>query len=421
MGLLKLGIVGLDIELTDAVSGVQQRSRDGNITVTITGYLNDTTIANRDAIRRELIAQTGRFVAVTWDQDDDIDGFYIQRSADIRGSVRDKSYSSDGTFIFTTTIDRLGLVGETEIQTNITGTVLTNSHGLIESECKPFHAPAGNHLAYNAGAGTPTQRSRTGDEGAINWYDDIDTDNDPTWSIEPADMDTGAARIYVSGRRRTSTAAPNNVDDFELSNSLVKLTPGTTTGSSNGRFDISWYDGSQWDTALRFKIVHNADVSPSVIPAWHYLSILRVDQAVCSLRLIRDAAPATSPHRHVIDISLRRGSRMVYFYYTWTGNYTTTDDIIRETADACATVTPTGASSAVGVLDSVATDGNKWCMFTAKTHTARTTEGGVRITNPTYDFAIGAEIGTPGTGDAAADMALQYFGWVAERDEPARR
>ena len=417
---LKIGRVGLDVALDASARGLSESSRDGARAVTFTGHLRAATLADTKALRNELVAQTGRLVAVTWTIDSDVDGFYILRTADITISATTRGFTGQGFFPFSVTLERVGSESETEIQSLITGTVVSNQHGLIASETAPFHAPAIGHLAYNSVSGTPTQRTRTGSDGALEWYDGVDDTVDPTWSVAPSSFYSGAVSVWVSSLLRSGVDAPNNINDFELSNTLVRVTPGTTTGVSNGRINVAWHDGTQWDTAVTFKIMYDAAGTPAVIPAWHYMSIIRNDPETCTLRLVRDAAPATSAHRHVLDVTLRRGSRFVSFYYTWTGA-TVSYDIIRDTNDAAAAFTPTGASSPVGVLDSVATDGNKWCVMTAQTHTARTTEGGIRVTGPKFDFCIGAEVGTPGTGDTAADLALQYFGWVSERDRAVRR
>ncbi len=418
MPTLTVGRVAYDV----TVSKVDNRSRDSNRTVTLTGVV-DGTVTLRKNLRSELLAQTGRLVAVSYTSDSDVDGFYILRSVDVGAMARQVAYFDHGLFRVTIRMERVGSESETEIQSLITGTVLTNAHGLDAGETAPFHAPAVGHLAYNSVDGTPTQRTRTGDEGAVEWYDGIDNTVDPTWSVAPSSFYDGSAKIYVTSILRAGTDAPNDVDDFELSNSLVKVTPGTTTGSSNGRLDVSWYDGAQWDTAMRFKIIYDAAGGANVIPGWHYMSIIRNDAEVCILRLVRDAAPATSAHRHVLDLMLRRGSRFVSCFYTWTGAAEDWD-VIRDSNDAASAFTPTGASSAVGVVDDSATDNNKFVIATAAAHSARTTEGGVRITGPTqtFDFMIGAEVGaTPGTGNDADELALQYFGWIAERDRAVRR
>jgi len=421
MGALNVGRVGLEAASTDNVQAVSWRANDGRQQVTLSGRFKAATVANSQALRNELNAQTGKLVAVTWANDPAVDGFYILRNVQLQAATRDRAFDT-GMFPFTIQLDRVGSESETEIQSLLTGTVLTNFHGLIAAETKPFHSAPVGHLAYNSGTGAPTKRTRTGDEGDVVWYDGILNTVDPTWSVAAAAFYTGSVRVKMSSLLRSGTDAPNDPDDWELSNTLVKVTPDTTAGVSNGRLNMSWYDGTQWDTAVPFKIVYDAGVGNNVIPQWHYVSIIRNDPETCIVRLIRDgiAAPGASPHRHILDISLRRGSLFVSFYYTWTG-ITVNYDLIRDSADAASAFTPTGATSSPGVLDDVATGGNKWLMVTSKTNTAQTVAGGLRVSGPKYDFMIGAEIGAAGTGDTAADQALQYFGWISERDRAVRR
>ncbi len=253
MPTLTVGRIAYDV----TVERVNDAARDNNRNVTLTGVVTGT-VALRKNLRSELLAQTGRLIAVTYDTDPDIDGFYILRQVQVGAMARQVAYFDHGLFRITIRMDRLGSESETEIQSLITGTVLTNGHGLVAAETAPFHAPPVGHLAYNSVDGTPTQRTRTGDEGDVEWYDGIDDTVDPTWSVAPSSFYNGSSKIFVSSILRAGTDAPNDVDDFELSNSLVKVTPGTTTGTSNGRIDVAFYDGAQFDPAFRFKIIFDA-------------------------------------------------------------------------------------------------------------------------------------------------------------------
>ena len=420
MGALVIGRVGLDAAFTGPVSAVAERGRDGVRTVTFKGWLKSTTLALVKELRGELAAQTGRMVAVTFADDSDFDGFYVHRSADIRAEAKDVPYTNF-VFPFTVTLERLGGEGEVEFQSLVTGTVITNSHGLIASETEPFHAPPVNHLAYNPAGTSPTQRQRTTPDGAIDWYDTIDNTEDPSWSVAPADYYKGAVEISVSTVLRLGFAAPNDPHVFELSNGLVRIKP-DGGGTSDGRILVAFFDGSDWDAEFSFKTVFDPAGTNATISAWHYMSILRNDPSTGSIRLVRDSAPTTNPNRHTLDITLRRGSRFATFRHRYSRGTTPTWDIIRDTNDAAAAFTPTAASGAAGVLDSVATNGFKYFVATPHAHSARTTEGGVRITSQdAFTYAIGGEIAGAGTGDLADDLFLQFFGWVSERDRAIRR
>lgn len=417
MPTLTIGRVAYDV----TIQSVQPRSSDGNRGITIRGIALGTYAA-REALASELETQTGRMVAVTYTGTGNFDGFYVYRSCDIRAQVTQLAYHDGGLFDVAIALDRIGEEGSTQIESQITGGTMTNSHGLVAAEVAPFHAPSVGHKAYNSETGTPTQRTRTGDEGDVDWYDGIDTAIDPTWSVDPGDYYKGAARVYVSSILRAGNEAPNDVDDFELSNTLVKVTPGLTAGVSDGRVNVAFYNGTGWDDPFKFKIVHDAAGAGNIISSWSYVTIVHNDPWRSTIRLMRDANPASSSHSHTLDITLRRGSRFATFTHKFTGAVTTWD-VIRDSNDACTAFTPTDASSSPGVLDDTATDGNKFVVATPAANTAQTTTGGIRIASTNqYKYMIGAEVGaTPGTGNDAEALVLQYFAVVNEHDHAARR
>ncbi len=131
-----------------------------------------------------------------------------------------------------------------------------------------------------------------------------------------------------------------------------------------------------------------------------------------TVRLVRDAATVpASAHRHVLDVTLRRGSRFVSFLYTYTGT-AATHKIVRDTTEA--------ATSQTGFIQASAlTDGNRWMLGCPRAFTADTTNGGLTISTAAQSmpFVIGSAIGDAanGTGDGPADLMNQYIGWVSEK------
>lgn len=416
--ILRIGRWGQDLEIESPVTWKDLSTPEGQ-SVSIDGDLAFATVADMQLARTELLEQVGMLVAVTWSIDSTRDGFYILTGA----SIELMSLSASGAWAtFSADLRRIGGVAQTELQSLITGTVLVNDHGVIDTEAEPFHAPSVGALVYDAAPGTPTARQRTTEDGVITWFDGVSFSADPTWSANPSDYYKGAAQVLVSSKLRAGLDAPNDVDDFELSNGLVKVTPGGG-GTSNGRILVAHYDGSVWDTAKDYAIWWNAT---DVIPGWHYLSIIRNDPECSIIRLIRDAAenPPTA-YRHVLDLQLRRGSRFVECFYTWTGAAIAIQ-VRRETAEA-ATATSAAApfSSSVGIrATSNDASGNRYVMGTARTHTQNTTQGYLQKASAnTMDFFIGSEVGGSGaaTGDAAEDLCLQYLGHLSEKVRAVRR
>ena len=420
---LKVGRVGLDVAVTE-VNRQRNRASNGRQQVTLSGWLTGT-VAQVKVSRSELAAQAmlGIPIAVTYNVDSSLDGFYYLQHADIDSRVDDRSLSA-GRFRFSIVLDLIGTEGQVEFQSLITSNVLANNHGLILTEVEPFLAPPIGHKAFKSNTTIfPTQRTRTTADSAtdLDWYDDVDPLADPTWSCSPSTYYDGAAKVYVSSYLRAGLDAPNDPADFELSNGLVRVKPGTTGSASNGQIEIETYDGSSWDTAVVYGVYYNAT---SEIPAWHYTTILENTPEEVRVRLVRDANDTEGSRAHYLDISVRRGAPMAFFYYTWNGSAHNIQ--VRRAANEAATaITPTGAASTPGIR---ATDndasGNRYVMCCPSTQTQDLTNGRIqKSAATTMAFMLGAEIGGTGaaTGDTAAVLMSQYLAWVSEQVRAVRR
>jgi hypothetical protein len=93
--------------------------------------------------------------------------------------------------------------------------------------------------------------------------------------------------------------------------------------------------------------------------------------------------------------------------------------VMRDTTEASTAITPTGATSSVGVRATADDgDGNRFIIYTPQAHTDDTTNGGVSVAaTQQIRFCIGFEIGgsAAATNDTANKLALQYFGYFGER------
>lgn len=416
--ILRIGRWGDDVEIESPATWRDQSLAGQLQTVRVTGDIVAGTLAEMQAARTELLEQVGATIAATDSQDSTRDGFYRLLDADLDlVTLIDVGYVT-----WRATLERIGSSGQTEFQSLITAAVMANDHGLIASELAAFHAPPIGHVAYRTNASAfPTARQRvTADSAtAMDWYDGIDITGDPSWSIEPGNYYLGAARIYVSGRLRTGLDVPNDPADWELSNGLIKITPGTTTGASNGRINVATYNGTTWDTALSYSIWYDATTE---IPGWNYISVLSNEPDEVRFRLVRDANDTEGSRAHTLDLALKRGSRYLWAKYSWNGDVQDIQ-VGRTTTDAAAAITVTGQTSSPGIVDSVATDSNKYVIISPRTHTQDLTNGKVtRAASTIMPFAIGAEVGaSPGAGNLAADLVKQYLLHVSENVRAVRR
>lgn len=388
----------------DAASGTERR-------VSLSVSVMAGSLADTKALRQELVAlgNSDDVIAVTWTEDSDLDGFYRVLST----SVDTESLTNAGLVSFSITLERLGGEADVIFQSVVVGAVLTNNFTVTAAESAPFLSLPVAAYAYDNGGTIETLLSRTGADGAIPTFIDVSFSTDPRWAVTPANFYTGAAIIKVSTYLRVGETAPNAPTDWELSNGLVRVKP----NGANSRLNIEVHNGTTWDTA---KVWQFDDGAAGEIPAWDAITIVRNTPEECAIRL---TAGIAAGGRHVMDIALRRGSRFARF--VWNQQASGTMKVVRNTAEAGADLTPTGASGPVAVVASVDDgDGNRYVVGTRLTHVSDLINGGFSIAAVTsLPFFIGVSVNdaTVDANDNPTAQCLQYLGLLAERVVPIRR
>jgi hypothetical protein len=399
----RVGLAGVDLDDPEQLTGASSPAERG---IEISGTALGSTLAITKGQRDELIAVANLpepAVPVTWTGDPTLDGFYrIKNSSfDIR-ALHDRGFVT-----FRVSAQYVGAAGEIVFRSKVVGTVLANDHGVTEAESAPFHAPPLGHYAYNPGSTVPSSFTRTGADGAITVYVDVDFAVSPFWSVSPANYYAGAARITVDSTLRAGLTCPNSPDDWQLENGLVRVTP----NGSGGRLDVEHHDGTSWETAKTWRIQSGG----SDVGEWDAVRILRNTPEECSIRLTRDVS---SGGEITLDLSLRRGSRFVVGYLR--RHASATLKVVLASAETGQNVTPAGASSAVAVeRSSNDGDGNRYVVGSARSFTADLATGGLsKASTTTLDFFIGSEIdgSSAASNDTSEDLALQYLGTLSERE-----
>ncbi len=402
---LQIGRIGLDVDLIDpevySGSGAPAGQK-----ISLSGTALGTTLAESKVLRDELVAlaaMPGIIVPITWTGDTSIDAFYrlVSASFDVQ-ALHDR-----GFIRFTVNADRAGSEGDLMFRSKLVGLALANDHGITDAESAPFHAPPRGGYGYNPGSSVPSFVTRTGSDGAIQVYEDVDFDVDPWWSVSAANFYAGGAQIEFGSTlfTRSGVTTENLPDDWRISNELIRVSP----NGSAGRLDVAHHDGTQWETAKVWRIQSGgADVGQ-----WNAVRILRNTPEECSVRLTRDVSAGGEL---TLDLSVRRGSRFVTGYLS--RHAAATLKVVLATAEAGATVTPSGASSAVGIdRTSNDGDGNRYIVGSARSFVNDLTNGGLsKASTTTLDFFIGSEIdgSSAAAGDTSADLCLQYLGNLAE-------
>lgn len=407
---LTIGRVGLDVDIGEPASWSETQTLDGGRRVNIRGWLQNTTLASAQALRTELLEQQGKLVACTYSRDTTFDAYFYL--SDVRIESVEVSYSRR-IFRFEVELVRAGSDSRIELQSLVTGAAITNSHALAGTL---WHATPPGALAYDAGTTTPTEHSRASEDGVMAVYLDVDPDQDPTWSAPPSTFYDSAVEVVTQDRLRAGQDVISDPTNWQLSNGIVRVRPVTYQAASNGRFDFFFHDGTVWSQAIRFKIVFGNSVD---VPKWHYVTIVRNDPELATVRIVRDAETSPpSAYKHVLDFTLRRGAPFVSCHYSFKSPNADDHAVARDSADP--------ATSGTGhIRDSSTIDGHRWVLGSPRAFTNDLTNGKISLTTPatTLPFFIGAAIldAADASGDGPGDITNQYIGQMGETVRAVRR
>jgi hypothetical protein len=190
-----------------------------------------------------------------------------------------------------------------------------------------------------------------------------------------------------------------------LTNGLVNVTQ-----STSGSFDVQAYTGGAYHSKL-----WNVSVagSGSSIVGWDQATLLRNDPEMAILRLTE----SLNPGRATLDLTLRRGSRLIEGYLQ-VGTAATLA-AYRSTLETNTSVAASGYVTATG-NDA---DGNRFVCGSARTFTAHPNGGVIKAAAVGMDFWIGVAAGggSAVSGDAATDLRAQYIASMPEAIYGVRR
>jgi hypothetical protein len=420
MASLKVGRVGFDV----TIAGPRDWQIDGK-RHRLRGVLNPkTTLANAQSLRSELTDQIGQVVAVTYDSDATFDGFYRVLDVKVDANHADAAILNTGLFRFDLSLELIGTYSSAEFQSLLDHQVHSNDHGLIAGELNWWHSGPIDRVAYTllAGSGSPGEITRVGADGTLNVAIGI-PDTSPQFTSSPENFYKGGCYVKVNGFTRTGVDVPMSVIDFELGNSLVKVTPGLTTGASNGQIEVAHYDTSAYATAKAYTIKY---ATTTAIVKWSKFRIIRNTPELCIIELVDDAneAGGNKYTRHTLTLGVRRGGLLVYGFYNYDGA-AATYSLDRSSVEASTAITPTGASSVMAIrATSNDGDGNRFVLGSSKTTTQDTTNGGLDFASTNeFDFFISSEIdgSSAQTQDQAGNQCLQYLAVSNEQVRPIPR
>ena len=356
-------------------------------------------IARHDGINSLTV---GQVVPVTFTNKPERNGYYTVSSS---SSTYTEYLNSMVTADWKVSLDRVGSDSETDLQSRLTGAVRLNDFSLTGER---WHAPPISHYGYNTGTTNPTTMTRTGADGTITVYRSVPANISPKWGCDPTAYLGARVRVTTTSSQEVYGAdVPLAATGWAITNGLINVVWVATGG---GGFDVQSYTSG----AYHSKVWNPFYASGSLVGTWDGATLLRNDPEMCILRLTKNLAPG----RYTIDLTLRRGSRIIegYMQRNTAANQLT---IRLNTSEAYVD------TSASGYLTATANDadGNRFVCGSARTFTANA-NGGVQKTSTTsQDFFLGVAAGggSAVSGDAAADLRNQYIAAMPESVYGVRR
>lgn len=395
-GTLTVGRLTLkeDYTLTDAVN-----ASSGDRSIALTGVETNPPRAWYDlqAVSEDLGAMLRMVVPVTFSQKAERNGYYEIQDVNVQALT----WVGDASAVtWTLSLNFMGPDNAVDIESRLANVVRANDFTLPGER---WHAPSIGHYSYQVGTATPTIVTRTGEAGAIVVYRAIPAAISPRWGSPVASYLNGAVRVLNNSVVRAGAGISVSATGWELNNGLVRLRP--ETGVVVTTLHVAAYTGGAWQDKSWDIRINGVTVVPSHIKS---ATVIRNDPEMCTVRLLLQL-PANSA-RHLVDLSLRRGSRFIEGYVQTVSS--TTIAVTPDTLEAATNNTATGYT--VATANDAA--GNRFVVGSARTVTTETNGGIQKATTTSLDFFVGAEAGGTGAvaGDQAVNLRDQYIGAMSE-------
>lgn len=345
-----------------------------------------STETHRDrnrALQEDVSLLMDAVVPVTFSRKSDRNGYYRVTDVGVDATYWQGEMSF---FSWSLSLEFIGPDNAVDIESRLTGVVRANDFSLTGER---WHAPAIGHMGYTTGSTSPAGVvERQGEGGTITVYRGIPAQVHPRWGCPVEAYQGGCVRLLVDGLERSGSGIRVSSQEWELSNGLIKVTPGGDT------LLVSVWSGGAWHVK-DWGILQ----ASSLIPEFNQMAVRRNDNEAVSLRLIKFLSPSGVC---TLDLTLRRGSRFVegYFQRSIAGSLSVRLNTPESYVD----------NSASGYVVAAADDsaGNRFVIGSARTFSAHLSGGITRGSTTALDFFIGAAVGTA-PGDGAVSLRDQYI------------
>lgn len=373
-------------------------------TITIGGKFAVDSVSDAKVLRDELVSMgnSSLIYPFTWEGDELIEGF-----ARLSGVSVDSSRLAVGLFSYSVTLDVKGRVSEVIFESNLTGSLLSNSHSITSTTYSPWHAlPVNAYNYFHEEA--PVDGTRASSEGNVAFYYDTNLRSKAAqWIVNPADYYKGACRISIDNTTMTGYLTKNAPTGVTISNGIIRITSGSTTDES--RFTVEFYDNGVWGSER--EISFNSGASKSEWNLWKTVQIIRNEPHECVVRFTT-YSDSNGDGRLVVDVTLRRGAHHINLV---ANQGPTSDRAANSRINLQVTSNHDTFTDDTGYMieDSADSDGQKFIVGSPQGYTADVTDGEdlIYLTNNQFKTFVGYVYNavSPNTIDSADAVRDQYL------------
>lgn len=402
---LTVGRVGLDVTLNNPA----EMSLSGDV-LRMSGPFRVSSVANMKALRQQLAGYVDnpweKWVPVTFSTDSSIDGYYQVLDATV--DVPTFGYRNGFATFDLTLLRSPGYSAGWQEMILMGADRDTATGGITPST---WHAiPGALRGSYDTPGASLTAVARAGPGGSVQVFTHASYYYDARTLMyrTPANWYDMAATIKVGSVVQVGRQVVSDTSSWELSNGLIRITPGTSTSFLN----IQGANGGSYGTAVAIDVgAFNGSWFPTTISGT--VTVTRNCPEECGLRI---ATPVVGGSQ-VVDLNLRRGSQFV--------NVTISSTVSAKWGLATSAVT--AMTAITGGMNRTSNDGNgnRVVICSAKPYTTDLTNGYLYLTsNGTFhDAMVGMEItGTSASApDRETDLRDQFFAAITETQSVVAR
>lgn len=385
-------------EQIDAGTGEKTISLDGREFAWRYGALDDfAAVARR---QEDLLGLADSFVSVVFANKSEQNGYY--RVHDVNAS-NTKWVNEQSFFDWSMILRKLGPDNAVDIESRV-GSVIRSNNFVLAGE--RWHAPSIGHYGYYTGGTLPSVMTRTGESGVITVYRAVPASVNPRWGCSVAAYPAGRVRLLTDGYERNGTAIRATPTGWELNNGLVRVRP----LPSGGMLEVAAWGGAAWETKA-WNVARGG--ATTALGTFDAVTVVRNDFELVTLRLVR----SDSPGRAMVDLTLRRGSRLLELYVQT--SVASTLGLYLQTTETASDQTATGYVVASGDDP----QGNRFIVGSAKTVSYTSNQGISKASAIVFDGYIGAVFNGAAAvaGDGATALRDQYIGALSESTAVVRR